>query len=223
MSHIHLPITMSLDLIVRVVLFITSIVCAPVFGTLRSRRLIIFTFNVILAMCYPECSPVITLSTFHSLFHEHIPFIDEYGLNVNHSAFFDVLIHTLMYVQLMWLVRGIVSMETLFVLFWVLAGSVYNTVVSIYSRVDDDLFVQSSLFQALSSGAWVSLLGLGLDSNSSNTVQYECLLWVSMGVAVLNWYAFRQSTWLLAVLFRASYFDTFFNVPVWLYVWNRCA
>jgi hypothetical protein len=204
---------------VRLILFVASITLAPCVGTLRTRRFVIYTLNAVLSVCYPEHSSVLFLSTIHSLLHEHIPFIDELGLNVHHSATLDVLCHTLMHVWVMWLIHSYVSVETLFVMMWIFMGSIYNTVVSLNTSVDDESFIRSSVFQALSSGAWISLMGFGV--SGTETDLYEPFLWGCLVFGMFNWYVFKNSEWVLARLFRASYFDTFFNVCVYLYVWNR--
>lgn len=208
--------TMLTALLLRVAVVLAGLTLGPAIGTLTSRRRVLYVCNLLLMLYFPDHWLPVWLATAHSLAHQHIPFIDAVGLNVAHSACVDVMVHTVMHAYVMYYTAHELSFSVMALMTLVLIGCFYNGVVSLFSPVDDEEFIASSVFQALSSGAWLSLLAFNVQG-----VDYEPVLLTCMLLGAVNWSVFKQSERTLVALFKASYFDLFFILPVWVLVYNQ--
>lgn len=211
-----------------------SILLISRFGTLRTRGTVIY-YTHALAIAYfllqgrVYVVSLLTLGVLHSMAHHLWPFITLSGLNIKASAFPDVLVHLSMHMVVhkhlvastAELSRPTIAMSTL-----ILASSVWNAYLASYSKVNEPWFIWMSISQALSTGSWVGYLcaseaGMLRESMSvgQNRV-FELVLWAMWAATLANWFVFKSSSRLLKRLFRMSYLDTLFVVPVWIHIWR---
>jgi hypothetical protein len=201
----------------NLVLYFLAIYLASTFSVFEVRRKILYTANFFLFLYVSyytnyQALIMIALSTLHSLVHQHIPFISEKGLNLSYSAFYDVVVHLCMHIYIIYLTIAHIELLTLTVLSFIAAGSVYNVYVARNAIVNEIKFVNSSIFQALSSGAWISLIVY----QDPLPQDFEYFLLFTIFVGGLNWLLFRHNHSALNSMFRGSYFDTFFIFPVYI-------
>jgi len=195
-------------------------------GTHSSRRTLLYGINVILmvAMIWTQhyyAAWLVLWVVLHSCAHQRWPFITYEGLNIRSSAFVDVCVHLVMHAIVHDAITSMgVSKITEIASGFILAGCMLNCVVAISCPVNDPTFVATSRFQALSSGGWLGFLIISHCSNQPQSPLFEAYLWMFWLAGALNWLLFKKSTYFLRKLFTLNYLDTFFAIPVWIYIAN---
>jgi len=207
-------------------LFLATGICASAqVGTLRSRRNALYLLSSVLI-------PLLLLNAqfyfawlalwgvLHSCAHHLWPFITVKGLNIKASAFPDVTVHLAMHAIVHAAVLPHLSTPAQWTSTVILLGSIWNWYLSSYSRVDAKWFVNTSIFQAFSTGSWVGyLIAVGLHHQDGPV--FETTMWLMWLGAGANWFLFKNSNEMLKKLFRISYLDTLFIIPVWLFMFNN--
>lgn len=234
MDYLQIVTTNSLIYISGLVFF--SFFSKFVIGGFKVRRnfiyfvsigiLILVLIRQILEHTY-DSVPIICLclGILHSFVHQMIPFISEKGLDPTFTGFVDVYVHFIMHLFVCYISLNQINWSmTNYMLGFVTLGSYINALISIYFPVNNIWFINTSIFQALSSGGWVGAL------LSYNHYQYEnydsinlsnIIIWISFIVGAINWLVFRNSNNILTKLYSLNYFDVFFIFPTWIFVYYQ--
>ena len=206
-------------------LYMCSFLLLALLPTDRLRLLYIHGISCALLLVTSEVvNSFLLLGVLHSAVHNLWPFLNHEGYDPKYESFYDVLLHLVM---LQMCFKHISSrhnfspyrkkfFQILSKIF--LAGSFLNVVCSSMVNVYDTdisnfIFVQTSIFQAISTGYWTGTM-LWYGRLHEEGFFWHWLLW--MAVAVVNWVVYLLHEPLVGMSMKYRYVEAVFTNCVWI-------
>lgn len=170
---------------------------------------------------------LVLVAMVHGGIHHLWPFMTPEGYNHAWSPFYDVVCHLIMLLLCFIRIRrhhkvypfGNKKYENLFyILSWLfITGSVVNCFIAPYSMIPDSwefrLFGLTAIFQAISTGYWVSTC---LWNNNWEHKDFYRHWSVWIAVMSLNWFMYQMSDDLIGMSMEFRYVEALFIVASWL-------
>lgn len=159
----------------------------------------------------------VLMAMFHSALHNLWPFLSSDGYNPNYIAFYDVLWHTLsMLVCWEHIAKRNKSKTIAYLTMLFLVASMVNCVTSVFVSAENkfwtDVFVYTSITQAISTGYWVATT-LWFDNVRDPSFIYHWTAWIVIMTA--NWFVYERSIELLKLSMKYRYIEGVFLVSTW--------
>jgi len=167
----------------------------------------------------------LVMSAIHGMLHHLWPFINEIGLAVEISAFWDIFFHFLLcgwaiVIGQQLFVR--VSRQTILVncvALVLILGNMASVFFSFHYPVNDPRFVDASLFSAQGGGYFIAvMLSHGVIKNKSfnneNVLLMNLCIWIPL--TTLFYFIIRASHAVMSLMFVARLYESYFIVPLWM-------
>ena len=173
--------------------------------------------TLLLIFSHTSLNYFIILAMIHSAIHHLWPFMTHKGYNQDASPFYDVLCHTVMIYAAHNLVAEHLGSWVWLSYFFIL-GSIGNTINSVYltpkiNTAGDTAFGFTSVFQAVSTGFWIStMLWYGSWADPSFVTHWLAII----GIMVANWGLYKLSHKAVGYSMKYNYVEAVFIVCTWV-------
>lgn len=165
------------------------------------------------------------LAVLHGVTHMVWPFINENGISPEFSVFYDEVVHFLMGLWAHVVVLGITckdssdDIKAILNTFgsFLLTGNFISCIISIFLPADNEFFIDSAIFSALTSGYFgVAALSLGFKQQSGKNWSHIGHHFLMAMIVTGFFFLFRASHDVMSFMFIGRFFESFFMFPLWI-------